>query len=231
MHRAGSSSGGNELSAGFRPTSRPRRKDTRTEVLPRLCSSLTEFKSCQRSGLSHVVLGGEEFTERGEIFWGFTQTYRRCHLTQLQLPRKFHISATPSSGWQADTKTSQKKEPEKEGETAATAAICVIKCQRRGEAGGWRFYCGSGGLGRRLESGGDRPVSAEVFVKAHSLSDGGGKQRAPEAGRGDREQINGAAGDHPTARHGAHTHTALAAFCCSLYLSLTPFYFHSPTNT
>lgn len=48
--------------------------------------------------------------------------------------------------------------------------------------------------------------------------------------RGDGEKINGAAGDHPLARHDTHTHTALVGFFCSVYLSLTPFFsfFHSP---
>lgn len=47
---------------------------------------------------------------------------------------------------------------------------------------GAAFSLDGGGLGRRLESGHGRRVSAEVFVGAHSLGDCGGKRRASEAG-------------------------------------------------
>lgn len=97
---------------------------------------------------------------------------------------------------------------------------CRVKCQRR--AGRGAFSSTTEVWDGRLESGHGRWVSAEVFVKAHSLRDRGGKRRESEAGRGDGEEINGAAGDHPLARHGAHTHAALMAFSRSLYLSLTP---------
>lgn len=36
-----------------------------------------------------------------------------------------------------------------------------------------------------------------------------GKRRASEANRGDGEEINGAAGDHPLTWHNVHTRTAL----------------------
>lgn len=71
-------------------------------------------------------------------------------------------------------------------------------------------------------------MSAEVFVRAHSLCDGGGDGQSWRP----VEEINGAAGDHPLALHAADTHTALRAFLLLSIPQRDPFFpFLSPPLT
>lgn len=107
----------------------------------------------------------------------------------------------------------------------------VIHVESKVSGGG---VCVSGGGGGAFSStpevwdGGWRAVRAvmvggcllrSLLKPILSLTAGGsGERRRPvEETEG---KINGAAGDHPLARH--DTRTALVAFSCSLYLSLTP---------
>lgn len=77
--------------------------------------------------------------------------------------------------------------------------------------GGWRAV--------RAVMVGGCPLRSLLKPILSVAAGGGGESRRPvEETEG---KINGAAGDHPLARHDAHSHTALVAFSCSLYLSLT----------
>lgn len=81
------------------------------------------------------------------------------------------------------------------------------------------FYLSSGGLGQRLESGRGQRVSAEVFVRAHSLCDCGGsvepQRPIEETGRKSMELLETILS--------LATMFTLAQLSCSVYLSLTPF--------
>lgn len=115
-------------------------------------------------------------------------------------------------------KTTQKRR--NKGRAEVTSVICV-ESNVSGRGGGAfsstaEVWDGGWGAVRAVTAGGC-PLRSLLKPILSVTAGGSGERRRP--GRGDGEEINGAAGDHPLARHDAHTHTALS---CSLYLSLTP---------
>ncbi|CAK6949935.1 Hypothetical predicted protein [Scomber scombrus] len=106
-----------------------------------------------------------------------------------------------------------------------TSVIHVESNVRGGDAGGGAFSSTA-----EVWDGGWRVVRAvmvcgcllrSLLRPILSVTAGGSGQRRGRFEETERK-INGAAGDHPLALHDAHTHTALMAFSCFLYLSLSP---------
>lgn len=146
----------------------------------------------------------------------------------MLIPHQRHPDRLRLAGWNGRTQKRAEKEPEKEGETALTAAICV----ESNVSGGGRQEAGAFSLTAEVWDGGWRAAAAgrcllrSLLKPILSVTAGGsGEHRRPA------EETESKSMERLETILSLGTTLTLTPLSCSLYLSLTPFYFHSPTNT